>query len=169
MLVRRESFEEAGGIESIRSEIIDDCALARRLKAKGPIWLGLTQRALSARPYEHLAEIRHMVARSAYAQLGYSRVVLALTVLGMVLVYAAPPFVALFASDRAQLAGFATWALMALSFQPMLRFYKLSPLWGFALPLIGAAYVVFTIDSAVQFWRGRGGLWKGRVQAMGQT
>jgi hypothetical protein len=56
--------------------------------------------------------------------------------------------------------------LMALSFQPMLRFYRLSPLWGFALPVIGAAYTVFTIQSAVQFWRGKGGLWKGRAQAM---
>ena len=31
---------------------------------------------------------------------------------------------------------------MALAFQPMLRFYRLSPLWGVALPLIGAVYTL---------------------------
>jgi hypothetical protein len=55
---------------------------------------------------------------------------------------------------------------MALSFQPMLRFYRVSPLWGLALPAIGAAYTLFTVQSAVQMWRGQGGLWKGRAQAM---
>ena len=169
MLVRREALEAAGGIASIRQEIIDDCALARRLKSQGPIWLGLTNRAQSIRPYETLAEIRHMVARSAYAQLGYSRMLLAGTVVGMLVVYAAAPFVALFGWNSAQIAGWATWALMVLAFQPMLRFYRLSPLWGFALPLIGAAYALFTLDSAFQFWRGRGGMWKGRAQAMGSA
>ena len=48
----------------------------------------------------------------------------------------------------------------------MLRFYHQSPLWGLALPAIGAAYAGFTVQSAIDFWRGRGGLWKGRVQAM---
>jgi len=54
---------------------------------------------------------------------------------------------------------------MALAFQPMLRFYRVSPLWGLALPAIAALYLAFTLDSAYQHWRGRGGLWKGRVQA----
>ena len=59
-----------------------------------------------------------------------------------------------------------TWLLMALSFQPMLKFYKVSPLWGLALPAIGAAYTLFTVQSVVQMWRGKGGLWKGRAQAI---
>jgi len=167
MLVRRAAREAAGGVASIRQEIIDDCALARRLKPQGPVWIGLTNRSQSIRPYETLAEIRQMVARSAYAQLRYSRMMLAGTILGMVVVYAAAPFVALFGWNSAQIAGWACWVLMALAFQPMLRFYRLSPLWGFALPLIGAVYAIFTLDSAVQFWRGRGGMWKGRAQAMG--
>jgi hypothetical protein len=56
--------------------------------------------------------------------------------------------------------------MMALAFQPMLRFYRVSPLWGLALPVIGAAYTLFTLQSAWQVWRGKGGMWKGRAQAM---
>lgn len=163
MLVRREALEAAGGLSAIRQEIIDDCALARRLKEQGPIWLGLTNRATSLRPYETLSDVRRMVSRSAYAQLRYSRITLAATMLGMAIVYVAAPFVAIFAWNSPQIAGWATWLIMCLAYQPMLRFYRLSPFWGFALPLIGAIYAVFTLDSAVQFWRGRGGMWKGRA------
>lgn len=166
MLVRREALERAGGIASIRTAIIDDCALARRLKAQGPIWLGLTRRAKSLRPYGSVAEIGRMVSRSAYAQLGYSPLLLAGTVLGMVLTYLVPPCLALFGAGAARLAGVAAWAMMALAFQPMLRFYRVSPLWGLALPVIGAAYTLFTLQSAWQVWRGKGGMWKGRAQAM---
>jgi hopene-associated glycosyltransferase HpnB len=166
MLVKREALERAGGIAAIRGEIIDDCALGRAMKRQGPIWLGLTDRAVSARPYVGFGEIRAMVARSAYAQLSYSPVLLLGTVAGMLLVYVAAPFVAVLAHGTAQLAGVAAWALMVVAFRPMLRFYRISPLWGLALPLIGALYGAFTLDSAVQHWRGRGGMWKGRAQAM---
>ncbi|HEY2884852.1 MAG TPA: glycosyltransferase [Rhizomicrobium sp.] len=169
MLVRREALERAGDIDAIRSEIIDDCALARTLKSEGPIWLGLTERATSVRPYRGMADIRAMVARSAFAQLGYSSLALAGTVAGMIVVYAAPPLLALLAHDSAQASGILAWAAMALAFQPILNFYRLSPLWGLALPLIGAVYAVFTFDSALQHWLGRGGMWKGRAQAMGRT
>jgi hopene-associated glycosyltransferase HpnB len=166
MLARREALFAAGGIEAIRAEIIDDCALARIMKRQGPIWLGLTERAASVRPYGDFNEIRRMIARSAYAQLDYSPLLLAGTVLGMILVYAAAPLLALFGGGTVRLEGAGAWAAMALAFQPMLRFYRLSPLWGLALPAIGALYTVFTIDSALQFWRGKGGMWKGRAQAM---
>ena len=166
MLVRREALERAGGIAAIRTAIIDDCALARRLKAQGPIWLGLTHRAKSLRPYGSVAEIGRMVSRSAYAQLHYSPLLLAGTVLGMGLTYLVPPALAVFGSGWAQVAGMAAWAMMALAFQPMLRFYRVSPLWGVALPVIGAAYTWFTVQSALQVWRGKGGMWKGRAQAM---
>jgi hopene-associated glycosyltransferase HpnB len=166
MLVRRTALAAAGGMASIRAEIIDDCALGRRMKAQGPVWLGLTRRARSLRPYGSVAEIGRMVSRSAYAQLGYSPLLLAGTVLGMVLTYLLPPALALFGHGWAQAGGAAAWLLMALAFQPMLRFYRVSPLWGLALPVIGAAYTLFTLQSAVQVWRGRGGMWKGRAQAM---
>ena len=168
MLVRREALERAGGIDAIRHEIIDDCALARRLKAQGPIWLGLTERAASLRPYLSVADIRAMVSRSAYAQLGYSPLVLAGTVFGMGLLYVAP-LAGLVMGGLAAFLGALAWAAMTIMFQPMLHFYRRSPLWGLALPLIGVFYAAFTIDSAVQHWRGRGGMWKGRAQAIAPT
>src|ERR1700691_5020701 len=97
MLVRNDALSRAGGIAAIRYNIIDDCALARTMKAQGPIWLGLTDRASSLRPYHHLADIRHMVARTAYAQLGYSPLILLATLLGLGMVYLAPVMTALFA------------------------------------------------------------------------
>ena len=166
MLVRRAALERAGGIASVRAEIIDDCALARRLKAEGPIWLGLGARAQSLRPYASLGQIGRMVSRSAYAQLNYSPWLLAGAILGMVLTYLAPPALALLGHGPARWAGAGAWALMAMAFQPILRVYRRSPLWGLALPLIGALYTGFTLQSAIDVWRGRGGMWKGRAQAL---
>ncbi|HEY5237369.1 MAG TPA: glycosyltransferase [Rhizomicrobium sp.] len=166
ILVSRAALERAGGIDAIRHEIIDDCALARLMKKQGQIRLSLTNRALSLRPYEKIEDIRRMVARSAYAQLDYSPLQLTGTLAGMFLLCVAPVIAALFSSGLARIAGALTWLAMAIAFQPMLRFYKLSPFWGAALPIIGALYALFTLDSAIQFWRGRGGMWKGRVQAM---
>ena len=169
MLVRRAALDAAGGIDAIRHNIIDDCALARVMKTQGPIWLGLTDRSVSLRPYEKLADIRKMVARSAYAQLSYSPLLLLGTLAGLFIVYIAPVLGALFAMYYVQLAAYLAWAIMALMFQPILRFYRLSPLWGLALPVIGAFYAAFTLDSAIQHWSGKGGMWKGRAQAPNST
>ena len=103
--MRGDALRKAGGIEAIRDALIDDCALAKALKAHGPIWLGLTERVRSIRPYPGFAEIRRMVARSAYAQLRYSPLLLAGTVAGMALTYLAPPLLALFASGAARVDG----------------------------------------------------------------
>ena len=168
MLVKRDALARAGGIEAIHSAIIDDCALAGIMKRRGPIWLGLTERAVSLRPYPHIADIHRMVSRSAYAQLGYSPLVLIGTVLGMALLYIVP-LAGFLMGGLAALFGALAWTAMTLAFQPMLHFYRRSPFWGLALPLIGVFYVGFTIDSAVQFWRGRGGMWKGRAQAIART
>jgi hopene-associated glycosyltransferase HpnB len=167
MLVRIQDLRQAGGIESIRDALIDDCALAARLKTRGPIRLELTERVVSLRPYPSLGEIRRMVARSAYAQLRYSPLLLLGTIAGMALIYVAPPALALFAEGAARGLGILGWLAMALAFQPTLRFYRLSPLWGLALPAIAAIYLLFTLDSAYQHGRGRGGMWKGRAQAPG--
>ena len=165
MLVRRDALCAAGGIEHIRNALIDDCALARNLKAQGPIRLSLTERVRSIRAYMTVQDIRRMVARSAYAQLGYSPLLLAATVAGIALTYLLPVLLALFSHGLAQTLGLLSWAIMAIAFQPVLRFYRLSPLWGPFLPAIALAYMAFTLDSAYQYARKRGGLWKGRIQA----
>ena len=164
MLVRRDAFALAGGMAAIRGTLIDDCALAKKLKAHGPIWIGLTNRVHSARAYPAIADIRHMVSRTAYAQLCYSPLLLAGTVFGLAMTYLAPVVLAVFTTGSARFLGIAAWMLMALAFQPTLRFYGRSGLWGLALPAIAATYMAFTLDSAYQHARGRGGMWKGRAQ-----
>jgi hopene-associated glycosyltransferase HpnB len=165
MLVRREALRAAGGMASIRNALIDDCALAKRLKAHGPIWIGLTDGVSSARAYPAVEDVRKMVSRTAYAQLQYSPLILTGTVAGLAITYLLPVLLTIFASGSAQILGLAAWLLMALGFQPILRFYRVSPLWGVALPAIAATYMAFTLDSAYQHARGRGGMWKGRAQA----
>jgi hopene-associated glycosyltransferase HpnB len=166
MLVRRAALGRAGGIGSIRGALIDDCALAARLKQCGPIWLGLTRQIDSLRPYPRVDDIRRMVARSAYAQLRFSPWLLAATIVGLALAYLAAPVIAVFGSGVARWTAATAWMLMAVAFWPTLRFYRLSPLWAPMLPVIAAMYLGFTLDSAFQHVRGRGGLWKGRVQAL---
>ncbi len=165
MLVRSSALEAAGGVQAIRSSLIDDCALGRSMKRQGPIWLGLTDSAHSLRPYPKFADIRRMVARSAYDQLNYSPLLLSSAVMGMTLTYLMPPLFAAFGTGLTQAVGAISWALMTIAFLPIVRFYRLSPGWAAALPLIATLYMVFTVNSALQHWRGRGGLWKGRVQA----
>jgi hopene-associated glycosyltransferase HpnB len=165
MLVRADVVRKAGGIESVRAALIDDCALAKALKAYGPIWLGLTERVRSIRRYPALSDIRRMVVRSAYAQLRYSPLLLLATVAGMLLTYVVPVLIVIFGSGAARMIAAATLVLMFVAFQPTLRFYRLSPLWGLALPAIALQYMLFTLDSALQYVQGQGGSWKGRAQA----
>ena len=165
MLVQRTALRAAGGFRAIRHELIDDCALGRLLKPHGPIWLGLTERVTSLRACERVSDIRLMVRRSAYAQLDYSPWLLAGATAGMTVTYLAPPLVVVVGSGAARWLALFAWVLMAFALQPTLRFYAVSRWWGVALPAIAAAYLVFTLDSAWQHWRGRGGLWKGRAYA----
>ena len=165
MLVRREALHAAGGFEAVRGALIDDCALAALMKGQGPIWLGLTESVDSLRAYSTFVDFHRMVARSAFAELRYSPLRLAGAIGGMALVYLAPPLFAILARGGAQMAGALAWAMMALSLMPTLRLYGRPLVGGLALPAIAAAYVAFTFDSAYQYWRGRGGYWKGRFQA----
>lgn len=166
MLARRDALVAAGGLAAIRGKIIDDCSLGALMKRQGPIWLGLTERAVSLRPYQGLGEIGRMVSRSAYAQLNFSPLLLVGTVAGMAIVYLASPVLAMFAEGPGRWLGVAAWSAMAIAFQPILRLYRRNPLWGLALPMIGALYTLFTLRSAIETWRGKGGMWKGRAQAI---
>jgi hopene-associated glycosyltransferase HpnB len=165
MLVRREALVAAGGLEALRGALIDDCTLGALMKRQGPIWLGLTEDVQSLRAYPTFADFRRMVARSAFAELRYSPLRLVGAVAGMGLVYLAPPLFAVFAQGLAQAAGALVWAMMALALAPTLRLYGRPLAGGLFLPAIATVYVAFTFDSAMQYWRGRGGYWKGRIQA----
>ncbi|MBC8337594.1 MAG: glycosyltransferase [Rhodospirillales bacterium] len=165
MLVRRSALDRAGGVDAIRHRLIDDCALAGQLKANGPIWLGLSTRVVSERRYEHLSEIWDMVARTAFEQLGNSGLALIGTVVAMLVTYVVPPLAGLgfLGGGPVMAAGLATWlGLMGLAFYPTLRLYGLPLAWGVLLPLAAFLYTLMTISSALRYWQGRGGAWKGR-------
>jgi hopene-associated glycosyltransferase HpnB len=160
MLVRREALERAGGIERIRGELIDDCALARAIRATGGrVRLGLSRGTRSIRPYGTFAEIGGMISRSAFHQLRYSAWLLAGTAAGLLLTFVGPVALALAGSWW----GIAAWAMMTAIYAPVLRFYRVSLLWAPLLPAIALFYLGATVHSAVQHWRGRGGMWKGRA------
>jgi hopene-associated glycosyltransferase HpnB len=164
MLLRRAALDSVGGVERIRQRLIDDCALAREIKRNGgKIWLGHSQKADSTRVYAKARDVWNMIARTAYEQLHRSPLMLLGCVAGMALLYFAPVFLTLFAHGMARALGIAAWLLMAMSFQPTLRRYGRSALWGVALPGIAMFYVCATVDSAVRHYRGRGGGWKDRV------
>jgi hopene-associated glycosyltransferase HpnB len=165
VLVHAATLQEIGGIETIRDALIDDCALARKLKTRGPIWLGLTDRVRSIRSYPDWSDVAQMVSRSAYAQLGYSLIQLAGAVVAMTLTFVVPPVAALSGSPSASFAGLTAWGIMALLFIPTLRMYGI-PRWrAVTLPAIAFSYLMFTLNSAWQSIRGKGGFWKGRFQA----
>jgi hopene-associated glycosyltransferase HpnB len=166
MLIRPAALRRIGGIAAIRGALIDDCSLAAAIKhSGGSIRLDVTQDTQSLRDYESWREIWTMVARTAFTQLRYSSLLLIGTVLGLALTYLAPPLLAVFGTGPARWLGLAGWLAMALAFLPTVRFYRLNPAWALALPAIAAFYAAATIGSAVNYWRGRGGQWKGRAQA----
>jgi hopene-associated glycosyltransferase HpnB len=156
-----------GGIARISGELIDDCSLATAVASEGGrLWLGLTSRSRSVRPYMGLAPIWSMVSRTAYTQLRYSPLLLAGTVAGMLLLYVAPvAAVALGVARRRPaiaLAGIVAWGVMSAAYAPTVRLYR-QPLWrALTLPLAGVLYTAMTVDSALRHWRGKGGTWKGR-------
>ena len=165
MLVRREALRRAGGLEVIRDALIDDCALGAAMKKTGPIFLGLTHRVASLRPYPHLADIRRMVVRSAYAELRYSPLRLAGATLGMAATFLAPPVLAGHPDATTGLIALTAYALLVLSYRPMLRRYRLGAWRGLFLPVVAGLYMIFTLESALAHARGKGGAWKGRYQA----
>jgi hopene-associated glycosyltransferase HpnB len=164
MLVARKALDSIGGVDRLRAALIDDVALAREMKAAGhSIWLGHADHAQSLRSYPQLRDVGSMIARSAYVQLRYSLLLLLGTCTGMLALYALPVVIALAAPGPARWTAAAAWALMAIAFQPTLQRYRRNPLWGLALPAIAMFYLAATCASALRFYRGHGGRWKGRA------
>ena len=170
VLLRTGAAERARIPDAIRHAVIDDVALARAVKSSGGrVWLGLAERVDSVRPYPRLRDLWRMVSRSAYAQLRHHPLVLVGTVAGLALVYLVPPLTVAVGAARggtaAALLGGAAWLVMAGTYAPMLRHYR-QPLWlAPLLPFTAFLYLLMTVDSAVQHYRGRGAAWKGRTYA----
>ena len=165
MLIRYRTLEKIGGIAAIRGELIDDCALARAVKrAGGRVWLGLGRDTHSIRPYRTFGEVGRMISRSAFTQLHHSTLLLMGTIAGLLLTYLAPPVLTIFAPQPARGMAAMAWLLMAICYFPALRFYRRSWFAAPLLPLVALFYAGATVHSAVSYWRGAGGQWKGRVQ-----
>jgi hopene-associated glycosyltransferase HpnB len=169
VLVRRVALERAGGLEAIRSAVIDDVALGRLVKRQGRIWLGLSDTIRSVRPYPQLRDLWQMVARSAYTQLRYSPLWLVGTVIGLLVVYGLPPALVIggviFGSAPAAALGGAAWLIMTLTYLPIQRFYQLAAGRALLLPVVAGLYLAMTLDSARRHRTGRGAEWKGRIGA----
>lgn len=165
ILVRREALERIGSLAAIRGEVIDDCALARAVKRSGGrIWMGLTRASASLREYRSFAEIRDMIARTAFTQLCHSPLLLFATLVGLLLTYIAPLALLFSPSMATRILGACAWMLMTLVYLPTVRFYRESPLWAAVLPAAALFYSYATMLSAIRHWLGRGAQWKGRSQ-----
>jgi hopene-associated glycosyltransferase HpnB len=170
ILLRREALTRIGGLTAIRNEVIDDCALARAIKhSGGRIWMGLTHASVSQRAYRTFAEIRDMIARTAFTQLRYSTTLLLGTLAGLFVTYLAPVALLLAQSYATRVLALTAWLLMSLTFLPTIRFYRLSLRWMPLLPLAALFYAYATSLSAIRYWLNRGALWKGRTQTRRQV
>ena len=166
VLLRREALERIGGLAAIRSEIIDDCSLARAVKRSGgKIWMGLTRASRSLRSYSGFAEIRDVIARTAFTQLHYSALQLLGTLLGLTVTFLLPVALTLAPHASVWFPALLAWCLMTASFLPTITFYRLSPLWSPLLPFAALFYTHATLLSAIRYWQGQGAQWKGRSQA----
>jgi hopene-associated glycosyltransferase HpnB len=165
MLVRTETLQRAGGLEPIRGAVIDDCALAQLVKQHdGRLWLGLTDQSRSLRRYETFSDVERVISRTAFNQLKHSSLLLLGTVAGMVITYLAPALLLLTRSWVTIFIGAATWAAMTMTYSTIVRRYRLNLIWALTLPLAAVFYLTATVHSAVNYWKGRGGNWKGRFQ-----
>ena len=167
VLIRRRAMLRIGGIESVRDALIDDVALARAVKTGGRIFLGHSALARSIRPYPDVADIWRMIARSAYAQLRFSPILLAGTTLAMALVWLVPPVAVLFGHGPTRLLGLLTWVMFAAAYLPTLTRFHRSVVWAAFLPVIALFYMAATIGSAVNYHHGDGVVWKGRAYGGG--
>ena len=167
LLIRPEALMRAGGIAAIRNEIIDDCALAAAVKRSGGrVWLGVTQETRSLRAYGSFSEIERMIARTAFNQLRHSAWLLAAALAGLLLAYVLPVGLLFSGAPTLVALGAAAYLLMMIAYLPMVRFYEINILWVLTLPFSAAFYLWATFHSALKYWSGSGGEWKGRAQDM---
>ena len=167
VLIRRDALRRSGGIEAIKSALIDDVALASAVKLHGPIFLGHSGLAASIRPYAHFGDIWQMISRTAFTQLRHSPLLLTVTLIGLVAVWWLPAAAMVLGHGLGRAAGAAAFALSALSYLPTLARYGRNRFWALALPVIALFYMTATVHSAFHYWRGRGVRWKSRAYGSG--
>lgn len=164
ILIRTRVLRQIGGFEAIQDALIDDCTLAAHVKAAGhSIWLGLSNAVTSARSYERLGSFRRMVARTAFTQLNYSTALLIAVACLMLVLFVVPVLGLLTGPLAARLTGGGAVVAMATVYAPTVRFYRLPLLWTLTLPFAAVLFLAMTVESALNYWRGRRAVWKGRT------
>jgi len=163
IMMESATLKAIGGFAGIKATLIDDCALARRVKQKGyTTWLGLSRDVYSHRPYDGLGPIWEMVSRTAFHQLKYSLFLLLIVTTLFLTIYALP-WLGLFSNSTfGQASSALSLAIMMAMYFPILRYYQRSPLWCLAVPLIALLYLAMTWSSAIAHWTGSGTGWRGR-------
>lgn len=165
LLIRPEILEKAGGFQAIRGEIIDDCSLAARVKKSGGrLWLGISQETRSIRGYQTFSNLRDMISRTAFNQLKHSSLLLIACIVGLLLSFVAPLALVWTHDKTVGWIAAAACAAMFASYLPVLRLYRVNPLSAVTLPFAALFYMYATVYSAVKYWQGKGGEWKGRAQ-----
>ncbi len=163
VLLRTETLRAIGGFESLREAIIDDCTLAKRVKRQGGrTWLGLSREVRAIRPYETLANIWNMVARTAFTQLRYSNALLAVCTLMLGLSFVAPLVGLCSGTPATVAAALVALAAMSWSYRPTIQFYGLHPLWIGTLSFAACLFLAMTWTSAWRYWSGERSRWKSR-------
>jgi hopene-associated glycosyltransferase HpnB len=166
ILLRTKTLATIGGFEAVRGAVIDDCAIAQKVKAAGgKTWIGLSRSVKSHRPYPNLSSFWAMVSRTAYTQLRYSIVILLAITCFMLIAFWGPFLAITTTSWLVKVLAFTGWCCMIGAYLPTVRFYRLSPLWAVTLPIIATLYLLMTWSSAIEYWQGRRTVWKGRVYA----
>ncbi|MEM7467990.1 MAG: glycosyltransferase [Pseudomonadota bacterium] len=170
VLMKTSRLREIGGFESLKTAIIDDCTLAKRIKdSGGNIWVGLSHDVRAVRPYETLANIWNMVARTAFTQLHYSIVLLLLCTVLMVIGYLAPVSAILAGDTVTKIWGGIALGLLCASYYPTTKYYDLPSWWCLTLPLAAALFLAMTWTSAYRYLRGERSRWKNRSYAREST
>ena len=165
ILCKSEVFSEENLYDQIKDKVIDDCNIAKKIKEKGNIWLGLTEKIYSNRCYTNLSDIWRMISRTAYEQLNFSPLYLCFSIFGMCIVYLYPILVIFFFEKEQSilfLFNSLTILFLIISFRPTVRFYNLSIFYCLSLPLSSLIYIMMTITSAFNFHFRKGNIWKGR-------
>ncbi|MCA1778972.1 MAG: glycosyltransferase, partial [Xanthomonadaceae bacterium] len=167
ILVRRDTLLRSGAFEAWKGALIDDCELARRIRAAGGrLWLGLSHGVRSLRRHPDLRSLLEGVSRTAYPQLCYSPLWLALVTGLMLLAFLVPPAavaVGVIAGHTWLFcAGLAAWLAMATAYAPQVRFSGLPTGWALTLPFAAMLFLWSTWVSAWLHYSGTGAGWKGR-------
>ena len=164
-------FQNQNLYDLIPNKVIDDCNIAKLIKKRGDIWLGLTNKVQSKRQYNNFKEIWKMVSRTAFEQLNYSILQVLFSLLGLFIVYVLPCLGLVYSlqnfgtnefSIHLFAANIFSISMMIFTFTPTVKFYQIGIFFTLTLPLSAIIYGCMTLSSVINHFFLNGNNWKGR-------